>query len=1255
MFVKFSEPILLSSFDFRLIKITDDRVDGPFQLALTDPLSSLVEVNANHDRLTLYIRPQYQWLLDTTDMFDSQDNVYITFLSNLATDTFGNAVIGNTNLTATNMGPGIDGWDLNMDTHHIFIYFSEKMMENFTISSVKLQNAEENPTDEVLLTGTPQGLTFFDHTPFHDEGTAFSAKLSDSDIDRLKVSTLLTPLGLQSLYLWAPLGLAQSASSSTVVPHMNSTETLAAVQVTEFLPDVTGPVISLVTLDLDAGQLKILFDEPVHGAALDVKKVALLSDAYGNSISLTSLDDVLQVNSSLVIINLTMTDLNAVKFSYTYGTLDKIRCQVDFITDVFGNVLLGDADLAYKEFIVSIAVFVPDSTPPQLLAFSLDLSHDTLEIMFDELVEHWSLHPMHIQLLSSDNISHPDTDYLQLSNYSVVLGDEDSRQSNITVDLGLLRADAFHLQAEALIGQNVTTTFLHISGVVDIAGNERFSNTSIIQVTEIKSDVSSPKLEGFDFDLGGSVATVTLYFSELLDISTFDCAEFLFASEQAETPTETVEVVTGDCTVLTVSDSRDVSYTVAATLFSSGDIGAAAASTFVFAPTPSVSTDLAGNVVQALNAPFAKMVGAQVAGFLLDVSGDGNGTVDIIFSKNIDRASFDGNKIGFYSQETGEDFLFEGSVNSVGFLDASPVDDFIITVDVSMHNLIRLKNISISQGDMLLLVNASCATDSNGVDVAVARRRDSKGASKFVRDYSRPIILSLGIDMSTNLIVAEFNEPIDTSTLRIDKLTLQSAAGALSDASVYSHQFTGGSFESAFTDTTVLYTFILSSDDFGSIKLMAPNLATSLANTFLSVDFSAFADVSGNMFLTVDPLNALQFTTFEEDSLAPRLEHFELDVDGALLTLVCSEPMRADTVNVSEIVLQSRYFGGPQYGDDLQYRLNAASSKVTSENGSSIVIQIGGEDMFNIRNTPNLVRKQISTYLILSVDTATDLAGNQLTEIIDGEAYRAHVYLPDVTKPVVERIVVDFSSDTISFHFSETVWTEKANVRALRMQGDATNGLQLYHDFQVVSNVLANAADPFSSYIAFQIGLTDLNAIKWRYPLGTSRDTAFFAWGGGLVTDVFSNQAVATSNLTAAVATTFIADQNPPELLNYHLDMNALVIYLEFSESIYLPLAHLEQGILQRTFVKRFGNHVNLSFSLASSGSDAASNLFQIQIDNRTSHIMKYYDIAVSQETSFFTYGSEFVADGFRNFISPLWDGSVQGKRATPMSMLLYH
>jgi hypothetical protein len=55
-----------------------------------------------------------------------------------------------------------------------------------------------------------------------------------------------------------------------------------------------------------------------------------------------------------------------------------------------------------------------------------------------------------------------------------------------------------------------------------------------------------------------------------------------------------------------------------------------------------------------------------------------------------------------------------------------------------------------------------------------------------------------------------------------------------------------------------------------------------------------------------------------------------------------------------------------------------------------------------------------------------------------------------------------------------------------------------------------------------------------------------------LFTNVFSN-------LTATLATTFIADQNSHWLLSFLLVIdNALAINLEFSEALDLPLTHLD-------------------------------------------------------------------------------------------------
>jgi hypothetical protein len=61
-------------------------------------------------------------------------------------------------------------------------------------------------------------------------------------------------------------------------------------------------------------------------------------------------------------------------------------------------------------------------------------------------------------------------------------------------------------------------------------------------------------------------------------------------------------------------------------------------------------------------------------------------------------------------------------------------------------------------------------------------------------------------------------------------------------------------------------------------------------------------------------------------------------------------------------------------------------------------------------------------------------------------------------------------------------------------------------------------------------------------------------------------------------------------------------------------------------------------------GVDIESNYLEITIDPWTSYNMKWNRIALSLGSSYFTWGSEFVADGFGNYIDPLWDGSVLSK-----------
>ena len=1230
MRVKFSEPIKVSSLDVTQIRIHNGR-DPTISYQLKRTATTVGGVGRNLMTVRLDMARDYDYMVGVTNIFKRQNTSFLSVTSDCVTDTSGNPLVSISVENGLNMGPTITDWDLNLNTGELSLYFSHAVTPGFSINGVSIQDTPSDPSIEVLISSTPQAMSVIDND-FYDANTAFIVELSSIDITALKLSGLITPAG-DMMYLNVPLGLSTSPVLNTIVPNILSTATLFGVQLGEFVFDRTGPVVTGIVLDLNVGVLNISFDEPVLGMSLDVSKIVLLSNAFGNSIALTHIMAPINVNASTLSIDIVDNDLNVVKYSHAIGTLDRVLFDIDFVADLFGNYAEGDDDLNGEKFIVDIDVFSPDTTDPQILSCFVDFSTSLITLQFDEIIDSDSIKPYNIEFYSANHTA-PRIRNLTLSNYSIVEVDLLRLSGNVTVDMSLYRQDAFDFQAQAVIGKNSSVTFVRVSGATDVSGNPH--DSSVVVACQIGDDTDQPVLESFDFISNGGNYDVTLYFSEVLDISSFDCADVEFATLNSQSAAETVSLTSGDCTVSTVINSREVTFSVAAALFST--IGSAPSATWVYAPNPLSTADISGNILQALPVTSAHRVGPRVVDFLLNMQ---DGEAVLIFSRDIDlSATFNSSGVGFSSLTTGNTyFLEEGTASLAGYFIGADNAEFVVSIGLVASNLNGVKSIDIDKNTAVLVLRENIFIDTDGTPSPLLDRGRRITPARFVKDEQSPQIQNLEIDMSLNKLTFTFDEPIRTSTVAPKKMTLQAMPGSLSQLGLVSYSLTGGTLRQNLDGDYAILAVSLTDFDSGNIKLL-PNISKDAASVFLSLGYTPMEDMAGNSLATIFPSSARPFDDFVVDTKAPVLQSFVLDMNIGEIRLNFSEPIDASSVNTSQITLQSRFSRGLE---GWRYLTLTADSEVISENGFVITISIGPTDMYRIKNTNNLARKRISTYLSAPSSAAKDLAGNEMVRIIDGEALPVKTFIRDSTSPRVVDIKLDMTSETLTFYFSELIWTMSANVAGAAIQQSAVVGFGYNYSFTSASNTLANAASQFSTSLIFKLGSADVNGIKWRRPLGSTQEYSYFIVTSALCYDVFTNPVEAISGFGMR-AGSYVADFEPPVLLHYTLDMNALTVNLEYSESVLQDSITLEQGILQRTETKRFGNSVNLSFTSAQVGKDLASNFVIITIDPKTSYEMKWYRIAVSLDSSFFSWGSEFITDGFGNYIDPLWDGSVLGK-----------
>jgi len=145
-----------------------------------------------------------------------------------------------------------------------------------------------------------------------------------------------------------------------------------------------------------------------------------------------------------------------------------------------------------------------------------------------------------------------------------------------------------------------------------------------------------------------------------------------------------------------------------------------------------------------------------------------------------------------------------------------------------------------------------------------------------------------------------FNEPIDPDTLDVRHIMIQNEQSPFPEFS-YSLTEAGAVYTSDFS--TVL-TFGLSTVDRNAIQSI-PELSNNATNTFIAINPEAIMDTSGNMVARVSPTLALSASTYQEDTVRPRLESFSLDLERRILRLSFSESVNTSTLNLSLIELHN--------------------------------------------------------------------------------------------------------------------------------------------------------------------------------------------------------------------------------------------------------------------------------------------------------------------------------------------------------------
>ena len=177
----------------------------------------------------------------------------------------------------------------------------------------------------------------------------------------------------------------------------------------------------------------------------------------------------------------------------------------------------------------------------------------------------------------------------------------------------------------------------------------------------------------------------------------------------------------------------------------------------------------------------------------------------------------------------------------------------------------------------------------------------------------------------------------------------------------------------------------------------------------------------------VNYISAYSVTNFTQDSTAPALTSFELDMDAGELIFNFDEPVRASTLNASrcEILSTGDYNETSTSNNSHWFHMGTYfGGHVQEANGRDIVIELGDKDLDQIKLNGEVAMSASTSWLSCRSGFTDDMAGNavNIDEVHDRpEILEVSRFRRDQTGPVLEGFDYNLATGNITL---EPKWLE---------------------------------------------------------------------------------------------------------------------------------------------------------------------------------------------------------------------------------------
>lgn len=273
--------------------------------------------------------------------------------------------------------PSVVQFALDLNTGTLDIYFDDPInATTFNPSSVTLQSAQAQRPMQWYTLSRESNSSYSNNTIYQ----VIRVLLTDSDLNQIKRIRSLC-IDQHSCYMTVTPSIARDINGI----YSNAIENGRGLIAASFTGDEVPPELVSWVLDMDRGQIIVTFSETVDITSLQSLLVTLQSSStrfVQPYVPFAAFDELLPADASTVfVIQLTSYSITRIKRTIGVGTHVQdsyLHMSQGAIVDMNSNSLL-DTHLQANDVI-------PDTTPPSLMQFSLDVYTGVIRLSFDEVI-----------------------------------------------------------------------------------------------------------------------------------------------------------------------------------------------------------------------------------------------------------------------------------------------------------------------------------------------------------------------------------------------------------------------------------------------------------------------------------------------------------------------------------------------------------------------------------------------------------------------------------------------------------------------------------------------------------------------------------------------------------------------------------------------------------------------------------------------------------------------------------------------------